>query len=276
MRKRFLQFLAVAFAFLLVLKTCYVEESVDIATFNIENFPKSERQIDGAFDAIAALEPEVVAVQEIRRPTQFGHEARSRLGAEWHDIWPEESPRHHVGVMFDSEVFEFLSTETHDGTVVCGGCKPALEVRLRRRGGDGPPLSVVAVHLKAYDEGLDIRRKQYRALRALLGDLARRGDRIALVGDFNSTRPEDRDLIGQLAHTFDLRWTTRRLACTSYWKPDDECLGSTLDHMLVGGAPPTAVGRGPCEHVGCEPGHACPTFVHHISDHCPISLTLPP
>ena len=276
--RHFIRFLVVAAVFLFVAKTCFGSRVVDVVTFNIENYPKSERQVDGAFEALEAIEPEIVALQEIRKPEEFRFELRSRLGSRWHTAWPNPSPRHHVGLAYDSGLFEFLSSETHRTTEVCPGaaCKPTLEVRLRRKGGAEETLAVFVVHLKAYDDGIDERREQYRALQDILQAARDRGDRIVLAGDFNSTRAEDRELIAKLAATYQLRWPTRRLDCTGYWKPENRCLGTALDHILVDGASPPGAGRGPCRSVGCDPGESCPVFFHQVSDHCPVTVALPP
>lgn len=276
--RHFLRFLFVALVCFWVLKSCFAQRVVDAVSFNVENFPKSTAQIDGAFRVLRGLEPELVGVQEIRKPTVFATEARRRLGERWQAVWPEPSPRHHVGLLYDSEVFEYLGATTHEGTVVEPRAKPTLEVRLRRRDSpeDAPPLAALVVHLKAYDAGLPVRQKQYRALDGILNGIRSRGDRIVLMGDFNSTRPEDRTLLADLAGRHDLRWTTRGAQCTGYWRPGGQCTGTALDHILTSAPGPKAHARGPCSKVGCEPGDSCPIFYHDVSDHCPVRAPLAP
>lgn len=273
--RTFLQFLAVAAVFLLVVRDCFSDPAATVATFNIENFPKSDRQIDGAFETLRGLDAEIVGLQEIGSPDRFRREAKSRLGDTWDTIWADMDLDHRIGLLVDRAAYRLEEHETHRETVVCRGCKPVLEARLSPLAEGRPPLAVYVLHLKAHDDGLEIRRRQYRALRAILRASDGDGARRVVLGDFNSTEEADRELLDGFADAADLRWTTRRIECTGYWKPDDRCRGTILDHVLADGAAPAAVGRGPCAS-SCEPGASCPTYVDRVSDHCPVTLSLPP
>src|SRR5688500_5945443 len=71
------------------------------ATFNIEHFPKDQRQVDGAFAEIATLGAGIIAVQEITDSELFAVTARTRLGASWEFISehpPDGTFDHQIGV----------------------------------------------------------------------------------------------------------------------------------------------------------------------------------
>jgi hypothetical protein len=91
-----------------------------IATFNIEDFPKHDQQITGAFDELARLDAPIVAVQEIVEPELFRATARALLGDHWTfvavDTRRGAHPTHHLGVLFDDRVFTHVRTRVHDGT----------------------------------------------------------------------------------------------------------------------------------------------------------------
>lgn len=243
---------------------------VAIATFNIENFPRNERQIEGAFDAIEALDVPIVAVQEITEPHTFALTARERLGPEWRFVHDEGRREQRVGVLFDEARYSLAYRRVHDETLVDGRGKPTLEVRLRRRGG-GRAVRVFVVHFKSGGDYAPLRREQLRQLAPIVHDAVESWDEVFVLGDFNATGEEDRHNIELFAERVGLVWASEELACTAYWNRRDGCRGSQLDHVLSRELPREIAARGPCEEIGCEPGDRCPAFHREVSDHCPVS-----
>lgn len=247
------------------------------ATFNIEDFPKHARQIDGAFAEIAALDASVVGVQEIGEPDLFAAEARRRLGARWEfvhiDTRPigETRPGHHIGVLFDSQRWTFVSTRAHHETRLGARHKPTLEVRLRR--GDAV-VRVLVVHLKSGSEGRDIRARQLAALGTITREAKRSGERVIVLGDFNATAPGDRDDIARIARETGLVWASEPLACTAFWARSDGCPRSRLDHVLTWARPARIVATGACATHGCDWEASCPLYATQVSDHCPVVVTV--
>ena len=196
-----------------------------IATFNIEDFPKHARQVDGAFAEIAALDADVIAVQEIIDHELFARAARDRLGADWSFVHVDTAPlglpaphrSHHLGVLFDRRKLTLVSVAVHDETRLIGGRhKPTLEVRLQPVAG-GAIVRVLVVHLKAGGEGRPIRARQLRALAEIARAARLSGDRVVVLGDFNATDEGDRTDIAALVAHAELQWTTERLACSAFW-----------------------------------------------------------
>lgn len=245
-----------------------------MATFNIENFPKSERQIDGAFDAIESSNAAVVAVQEITEPGTFRKEAKSRLGERWRFRAPVEPPKHAPGLLYDSESLDLVDWEVHRETVVYDGARPVVEGTFETR--RGRRVEVFTLHLKAGPDGLPLRERQHAALRDVLAEQGGDAEVTLVAGDFNSTEPRDRELLVRLREAAGLKWVSKSVDCTGYWKPGESCRSFVLDHVLADGLSARAVGRGPCEQVGCEPGDRCPTFWSRVSDHCPVTVEFVP
>ena len=245
-----------------------------IATFNIEDFPKDQRQIEGAFDEIAALGADVLAVQEITDPARFAAEAANRLGGAWKftaiDTAPGH-PTHHLGVLFDARRWTLVETRSHDETRLGGRYKPTLEVRLRPADG-GDLLRLLVVHLKASGENAEIRARQLVALGQIIA--ARPTEHTIVLGDFNATSDRDRDGIRALAGRSRLTWATEALGCSAFWSRDDGCFRSRLDHVLSWAAPGTVEAAGACATHGCEWEAQCPTYAEHVSDHCPVVVTI--
>jgi endonuclease/exonuclease/phosphatase family metal-dependent hydrolase len=261
-----------------------VRGRVRFATFNIENFPKDDRQIDGAFAEIASLDAGFVGVQEISDPELFLRSARARLGASWDFAYVDPRPldpdaartmtSHHLGVVFDRRAWHFAALVAHDETRLADGRnKPTLDVRLVPAGG-GAPIHVLVVHFKAGGDGRVIRAQQYPALVQVVRKVQRSGERIVLMGDFNATSDDDRTDLAALAKATGLTWATEPLACSAFWSRDDGCFRSRLDHVLTWAPPSSMHAAGACATEGCAWQDSCPLYVDQISDHCPVVVEL--
>ncbi len=248
-----------------------------IATFNIEDFPKDDRQIAGAFAEIAGLDAPIVGVQEIMDPRAFTAAMRGSLGAEWQVAFEPfiERGYRHTGVLFDRRRFTLIAVTTHDETMLGGDHKRVLDVRLRPAEG-GKPVRILVVHLKAGGDVRDreIRQRQHRALRGIIKTVKRSGDRIAVLGDFNATHDvEDRGYLDALAKETNLAWSTEPLACSAFWRRDDGCPRSRLDHVFTWESG-QATAAGACATSGCEWEDRCPLYSREVSDHCPVVVEL--
>jgi endonuclease/exonuclease/phosphatase family metal-dependent hydrolase len=250
--------------------------AMGFATFNIEDFPKDRRQIEGAFEELDRPDLSFIAVQEIGEPAIFLREAHRRLGVRWDfahvDTRPVGDTRrgHHIGVLYDTMRWTLIGTRIHEATRLDGRHKPALEVRLQS--GD-LIVRVLVVHLKYGSEGREIRARQLDVLATIVRELQRSGDRIVVLGDFNATEPADRDHIARLAKQTGLVWASEPLACSAFWARSDGCPRSRLDHVLTWAAPNRIVATGACATDGCDWQASCPVYTQHISDHCPVVVT---
>jgi endonuclease/exonuclease/phosphatase family metal-dependent hydrolase len=249
-----------------------------VATFNIEEFPRSARQIDGAFALIGELDAHAVAVQEILEPEVFAAAARRRLGASWRFVSsptmpPDRTPEVHVGVLFDERALALVATEVHDETRLGGRQKPTFEVRLRPRDG-GSEVQLFVVHFKAGSDGREIRALQYDAHARTIDRARIAGARTVVLGDFNATEPADRDDLARLARETRLHWASEPLGCTAFWRRAEDCATSRLDHALSATRVLDVRVAGACA-AGCETRAACPTYRDEISDHCPVIVDLP-
>ncbi len=246
--------------------------SVKVGTFNIQNYPKSERQPAEALELVGSLEVDAMGVQEITRPHHFERAVHLHLGPEWTVLFADQDVRHRVGLIFRDDVFELLETRTHRQTAITRGARATFEVRLRAEGALARrTLRVFVVHLKAGGDGAKIRREQLRRLRPVVEDAVASGDEVVLLGDFNTTGASDRREVEALADAAGLRWETEAVECTSYWKRPNDCPTTPLDHILSTGGTQSVEAAGACDSFGCDADGACPTYVERVSDHCPVS-----
>lgn len=260
---------------MLVVRSCTCRDDeprrIRIATFNIENFPKSTKQIAGAFDEIARLDAPIVAVQEITNPEVFVTAARRRLGAHWRAELVETGSvlEHRIGVLYDSRIVRHVRTRVHDGTrLEEGRHKPVLDVEFAH---GGERLRVLVLHFKAGGENHPVRRRQYAALARIVADVKLDGAPVVVLGDFNATGDADRDDLGRL----DLRWLTQPLACSAFWdQADDGCPRSRLDHVLSTQQAAEVRAYGGCAADGCNWQDRCPLYAAEVSDHCPVLVEI--
>lgn len=255
-------------------RSCSGRAPLRVATFNIENYPKSPRQARGAFETIRALDATAVAVQEITDPADFTRAAQRHLGASWRFVFPDGGPPQRVGVLFDGDALVLRGTRVHRECATTPGARPAFEARFTDR--EGAPLTLLVLHLRAGSTGFETRRAQLRALRPIVAEGMRGPGRYVVLGDFNATGPSDREEIATLARETGARWTSERLGCTSYWARPDGCVGSALDHVVSNTAARSIAALGPCAEFGCNPGGRCPTFHAEVSDHCPVLTVFAP
>lgn len=247
-------------------------EPLRIVSYNIEDFPKSELQVEHAFRQIAGLEAPVIAVQEILDREAFARAAQDQLGAHWKTT--VGSDQRAVGLLYDSERLTLHGTREH----AIGGRK-VLEARFtRKRGAD---LRVFVVHLKAGgSDHVDTRRKQLEALAPIVRRaVAESRDSIVVLGDFNTTQNADRQQLRRFAAQTGLRWASESLECTAYWSRQrdgelEDCPGSALDHVFTREPPRAIAAKGLCEDLGCDGWLLCPVSRFWVSDHCPVLTEL--
>jgi len=245
------------------------------ATFNIEHFPKDQRQVDGAFAEMAMLDAGIIAVQEITDTELFAVTARHRLGNDWVFIAehpPDGTFDHQIGVLFDRGAYTFVRKQLHDGTRLGGRHKPTLDVELRDRATDAV-VRVLVIHFKSGSEHQATRRRQYAALRQIVAEILRSGHQVIVLGDFNATGNEDRADLMQLAAATRMTWATEHLPCSAFWDRIDSCPTSRLDHVLTTLSPIETRAAGGCAEVGCDTLDRCPLYEEHVSDHCPVVVT---
>lgn len=248
--------------------TCRDDEPqrLRIATFNIENFPKSTRQIAGAFEEIRRLDAPIIAVQEITNVEVFQSAARRRLGEAWRFEFTETGSvlEHRLGVLYDSRVVRHVKTRVHDGTVLDGRHKPVLDVEFAH---GQRHIRVLVLHFKAGGENHPVRTRQHAALRRIIASVKGDGMPVVVLGDFNATGEADREDLAAI----DLRWLTQPLVCTAFRTYyESGCPRSRLDHVLSTQPAVEVRASGGCATDGCAWQDRCPLYAVEVSDHCPV------
>lgn len=281
-----------------------------IATWNLRNFPLDERPQDPALgylrqtnicdlgDALARLDADVLGLAEIRDARRFPPVLRRSGGDHRYQV---VLSRHggrrgqRLAIAWDDRVLEAVGGPVEIREVaVDDDLRPALALRLRSRRDPWFDLTVVQVHLTSSLSGYEVRIAQHRALVEWLRREieAGRGDRLVVMGDFNTTGGRDRSAAAELAELdrlYDPIGVSRianATGCSEYWEgggePDGVQLPSLLDHVWLrglGDGIPDARSWLHCQRHGCQPfesraGNEDATF-WDVSDHCPVTVDIP-
>jgi endonuclease/exonuclease/phosphatase family metal-dependent hydrolase len=264
--------------------------ALDLGTFNIRMFPEVGTDLEAVARAIAELDADAFAVQEIVEPAVFravliraGALTGRRYGVV---LEPAHCPRRsgaiHVGVVHDLDVLTLVESRML-GDFTCPKGQPAGMLALLQAR-DGRRLALASVHFSAGDAGKtrDERMAQWAWLIDELPELHAELDAPVIVGgDFNSTgylgeNDPERRFIDALVDHHALQLPTGALACSMYWKRKGHYPVSLLDHVL---APrELAFGRpealGMCAELACVPQDEPPVAWETVSDHCPVRVPL--
>lgn len=290
-RRRTLVLLLVLAA--LLLWWCGRTPPLVLGTFNIRVFPDKHTEPDAVAEAIAELNADAFTVQEILDPQKFaivlarasaltGRRYASALHPYCRKLKNSEQ-RLYLGTVFDADRVDLLKHRQLTPGDSCPYDQPPAALALLRPHG-GPPLGLVAVHLKAGGDNFDQRRQQWGWLTATLPQLeAELAAPVVVAGDFNSTgwldpTQRERPFIEEQLAMHRRQLPTADLACSEYWQPSKHSRFevSMLDHILAPDALTFARAEvlGMCAALACAPQAGAPDGFHTVSDHCPVRVEL--
>lgn len=275
-----------------------------VVSWNLENFAgsASEHDLERMREIIEQLDPDVLAVQEIKDP-----EALAALLPGWEISLSSEGGRGHqlLGVAVRPDRVDLLEHAEHSQISLDGHVRPAFSVYLRGHDGpareQGPDFWLVIVHLKAMPDAIDLRRQQWPMLATLARDGLVHGPGagdhdLLIVGDFNTTGPVGAGTRGpeieqaELAQVLDgaqLRRLRNASGCTAYydgqrrdaWKEPSEIDLVWARGLAESIEPDTQVRSGAhCAEERCRDFRSSDAYpvrdYEMVSDHCPVVLDL--
>lgn len=275
------------------------DEQFRVVSWNLANFEgdTSDHDLDRIREVVDALDPDVIAVQEIKNPQAL---AALLPGFALHISDKGGRGHQRLGVAWRRDRVELVEAQEHAELSIGGRVRPALAAYLRAREG-GPDLWLVVVHLKAMPDGVELRRQQWPMLVELAGELTE-GETPApdtdllVVGDFNSTGPraagrdgpaiEQAEAAGILASA-GLRRLTNHTGCTAYydgkrrdaWKEPSEIDLVWARGLAESLTPDATVYSGThCAAHRCNDVRSTEAYPLHdyafVSDHCPVIVDL--
>lgn len=247
----------------------------DVATWNIEAFPKTADTPEFIADMIRSMDLDLVAVQEITSVAGFD-ELVGRLpdheGVLTSHTYGNGSYQK-VGFIYKSEI------EVRDVTEIFGGNwfafpRPPLEARVIVGGGTEAEreLRVIVVHLKASSQPESAERRT-EAFVVLDGYLSLLDEDVILLGDFNEvvTNASGLNVFGPLASK-DSEYTIWSEPLANQGQASFIPSGVMLDHIITTSSLDDEVGNR--EAIVPALDDEFITYVGLASDHLPVVLSL--
>lgn len=275
------------------------QDQLRVVSWNLANFAgdASQHDLDRMREIIEQLDPDVLAVQEVKDP-----EALAALLPGWEIALSSAGGRGHqlLGVAVRPDRVAVLERAEHPQLSLDGRVRPAFSVYLRARE-NGPDFWLVVVHLKAMPDAIDLRRGQWPLLAALARDglgqgLGARDRDLLIVGDFNTTGPVGAGTSGpkieqaELAGVLDdvqLRRLPNASGCTAYydgqrrdaWQEPSEIDLVWARDLAESIEADTEVRSGThCAEERCRDFRSTDAYpvrdYEKVSDHCPVVLDL--
>ena len=273
---------------------CRREAPLVLGTFNIQTFPHASTDPEAVAVALAELDADAIAVQEIRDWGKFYatvDRASALTGRRYAAVLTKScrdnsKGRLSVGVVYDTARLALKDYRALSKGESCPiGQAPALVASLRTT--SGRALTLVSVHLSpgGKPSEVDQRKPQWEWLTSILPALREEfGSEVVVAGDFNTTgyleaSSDERRFIDELIESRALQLPTRALGCSEYWQRDRKVHrweASLLDHVLASNqlsfGTPEVLGM--CAALACETQTTQPPKMGTVSDHCPVRIEL--
>ena len=255
------------------------ESTLEIATWNIENFPALSTTPSLVADIIASLDVDIVVTEEIASEVAWS-ELTARL-AETHDAvlsTHEYSPGEYqkLGVLYRRDLITAGEPTLLFPDSGFSFPRPPLSLPITV---DGTTLELVGVHLKA---GVEVENAERReaAIQALDARFRAQVDgggesEIVLLGDYNQTITDafGQSILAPLLTAPD-RYTVRTAPmATAGGKTYLGFGGSFIDHITTTAALDARWTDATVEVI--DPRSALPGYRDRVSDHLPVVLVAP-
>lgn len=249
------------------------DDTLELATWNIEWFPKSERALALAADVIASLDLDVIVVEEVASVDAWDALV-ARLPAHAgvlssHRYTPTEYQK--IGVLYREDLVTASAGELlfpGDGYAFP---RPPLLVHLTV---GETTIALVGLHLKA-GTGDDDRARRAEAVRDLdAWARARTEDELVLLGDYNaSLDPARPDLAEVWPPLLDAHYTIHTAGAAARDEASFIPSGALIDHVVTTAG--LADETGAAEAVIPRLDAMIPRFEADLSDHLPVILVFP-
>jgi endonuclease/exonuclease/phosphatase family metal-dependent hydrolase len=247
--------------------------TLDVVTWNIENFPKNSSTIGRLKEIITTMDPDVIAVQEITSSSLFNSLISEIPG--WQGTLMNSGSQR-LGYLFKStEIQSIEGIEELFGNDNCAFPRPALKVKIRHI--SGKDVYFFNVHLKCCSDATascgaakDRRRNASVTLKNYI-DQNLSGNMVIILGDWNdSISDADNPFSNFITDAANFKFADMEIAKGSNSGWSYPSWPSHLDHILISNELFTAVRETKTISLTtCESGYSTT-----ISDHFPVIIRL--
>ena len=255
------------------------DATLDVATWNLEWFPKADRTVAVVADLVASLELDLIVFEEIASVAAWDELVARLPGYQGvlstHRYTPTSYQK--IGLLYRADVV----TASMEELLFTGDswAHPRPPLRVRVVAGE-LTFDVIGVHLKAGgdDSDRDRRAGAVRDLDAYLRAQVDGGgeDEIVLLGDFNATLDPARDDLAEVwppltgaPDRYAVRTTGLHAADEASFIPS----GVLLDHIVTTAGLDAEVGAAAA--VIPDLDGQLPRYEPDVSDHLPVVLSFP-
>lgn len=254
--------------------------AIDIAAWNIENFPADANTPSLVADLVTSLAIDMVAVEEIADLDAWDELVERLPDHEGILSFHEYSPGNFqkVGYLYRADLLE-VDPDTllfEDDSFQFP--RPPFQVRVTVPGAASGPVEFVAIvlHLKAGtgDDDRERRRQAMITLEQHLRGLVDGGEQVIMLGDYNEILTSDvgRDVFGPFLDNPDL-YRVRTDALAQDGGVSFVPSGRMLDHIITTAGLDDEIGGS--EAVIPPLNVEVNDYVDRVSDHLPVALALP-
>ena len=206
--------------------------SLEVISWNLENFPSTSYTVDYVQEIISDMMPDVILFQEINSLTDFYNLAELLPAYEFHD---SNQDLYNLGFAARKDCIEVNSVST---SIISSSqhyyfaYRPPMKVDFTWSCGlAGMNFSAINVHLKCCNDGFERRLESAQILSDYIN--ANLDQNIIIGGDFNDeiTDPQQNNSLWPLVESDNAYFVTTNISTTNYY--NTFISGSFIDHILI-------------------------------------------
>ncbi len=250
-------------------------ETLEIVTWNIENFPQTTSTAASVLQIIADTNPDVIALQEITSQSAFA-DLLSELNGWSGALEQFNGSNLMLGYLFkDSEVtvtqtaMNLYAEDTDDNDFAFTSFRRPLFTTIEHT--SGLEISLINVHLKCCNGSEDRRRKASELLKTYI-DTNLANDRVMVLGDYNDEIIDANDNVFQnfIDDAANYRFATMDIAAGTNANWSYPSWPSMIDNILI----TDELFEDVVETQTMKLDDCSDTYLNAVSDHRPVIISL--
>ncbi|UII30838.1 endonuclease/exonuclease/phosphatase family protein [Fulvivirga ulvae] len=241
-------------------------ETLEIMTWNIENFPKDSTTFCLVSNIIKTSTADVIAVQEIDSPEDFSRLATQIEG--WKGVYHDVRGGIETGFLYKTS--EIVSVGTLKSIFPDNRYEfPREPILLTVEHKNGLEVTLVNIHLKCCKDGKERRSKASIMLKQYLDD-SLSTQNIVVLGDFNDDISDDTPFLNFVADANHYTFADKEIALQSEEHWSYPSWPAHIDHILISNE--LTDNRIFTKTVALN--RCISVYEDHISDHRPVIISL--